>query len=263
MREQQKKAKDAKRIRGIIHENDKSKGTSHVQDEMTKLVQLLSLWEGWHWDDNKGGWLDPELCAKARRDEVEYICRHKMYTRVSREVCPRETGRAPIKTGWAETDKGQPGNPNVRASWVAKEYLSHARPELYASTPALEALKEVLSEVATCSGKVVALVHVPKAHFYAPARRRVCVGLPPEDYQAGDEHVCGLLQYSLYGTRDAAQNWEEELAATLSDLRLTRGSACPCVWRGCFKGKQQVATVSTETTSQSAESDRWWKPSSK
>ena len=76
--------------------------------------QQLSVWEGWHWDDNKGGWLDPELCAKARREEVEYIRRHKRYTRVSRETCLRETGRAPIKTGWAETDKGQPGRPNVR-----------------------------------------------------------------------------------------------------------------------------------------------------
>ena len=32
VREQKKKAKDAKRIRGIVRENDKSKGTSHVQD---------------------------------------------------------------------------------------------------------------------------------------------------------------------------------------------------------------------------------------
>ena len=37
------------------------------QDEQ----ELLSVWEGWHWDDNKGGWLDPELCAKARKEEVE------------------------------------------------------------------------------------------------------------------------------------------------------------------------------------------------
>ena len=39
MREQTKKAKDAKMMRGIVHENDKSKGTSHVQDEVEKLVQ--------------------------------------------------------------------------------------------------------------------------------------------------------------------------------------------------------------------------------
>ena len=43
---------------------------------------------------------------------------------------------------------------------------------------------------------------------------------------------------------DAAQNWEEELASTLSDLKLTRGSACPCVWKGCIiKGEHIVATV--------------------
>ena len=41
------------------------------------------------------------------------------------------------------------------------------------------------------------------------------------DYQAADEHMCGLLRYSLYGTRDALQNCEEELASTLSKLKLT------------------------------------------
>ena len=164
-----------------------------------------------------------------------------MCTRVSRETSLRETGRAPIKTVWAETDKGQPGKPNVRTKWVAKEYKTHARPELYASTPPLEALKVVLSEIATGKrgGKVVALVDVRRAYIYALARRRVFVELPPEDYQPGDEHMCGLL----YGTRDTAQNCEEELMSTLSDLKLTRGIACPCVWRGCIKGKDTVATV--------------------
>ena len=92
-------------------------------------------------------------------------------------------------------------------------------------------------------GKVVALVDVRRACFYAPARRRVFVVLPPGDYQPGDEHMCGVLQYSLYGMRDATQNWEEVLTSTLSDLKLTRGIACPCVWRGCIKGEDIVATV--------------------
>ena len=52
-----------------------------------------------------------------------------------------------------------------------------------------------------------------------------------------------LLQYSLYGTRDAAQHWEEDLASTLRDLKFTRGIACPCVWQGCIKGKHIVATL--------------------
>ena len=147
--------------------------------------ELLSVvWEGWRWDENKGGWLDPDLCAKARQEEVEYIRRHKMYTRVSRETCIRETGKAPIKTGWAETDKGQPGKPHVRARRVAKAYKTHARPELHAPTPPLVALKVVLSEMATGTrrGKVVSLVDVRRAYFYAPARRKVFVELPPEDH---------------------------------------------------------------------------------
>ena len=32
-----------------------------------------------------------------------------------------------------------------------------------------------------------------------------------------DEHMCGQLQYSLYVTCDAAQNWEEELASNERD----------------------------------------------
>ena len=55
--------------------------------------------------------------------------------------------------------------------------------------------------------------------------------------------MCGLLRCSLYGTCDATQNWEEELASTLSGLKLTRGSACPCVWKGHIKGEDTVATV--------------------
>ena len=106
------------------------------------------MWEGWHWDDNVGGWLDLELCAKARREEVEYIRRRKMNGRVPRELCSRETGKAPTKTEWAETDKGQPGKPNVRVRWVAKEHKTQGRPELFASTPPLEALNIVLSEIA-------------------------------------------------------------------------------------------------------------------
>ena len=103
-----------------------------------------------------------------------------MYVRVPREVRLRETGiRPPSRQGGRETDKGQPGKPNVRARWVAKEHKTHSRPELYASTPPWEALKVVLSEIATGEreGKVLAFVDVRKASLYAPARRKVSVEL--------------------------------------------------------------------------------------
>ena len=122
--------------------------------------------EGWHCDDNKGGWLDTELCAKARCEEVEHTRRHNMYERVPRETCLRKTGKGPIKTGWAETDKGR----LTCARGGSRRSTTHAWPELYASTPPLEALKVVLSEIATGDRKrkVVALVDVRRAYFYAP-----------------------------------------------------------------------------------------------
>ena len=72
------KVSDAKRLRRIIHESDRSEKMYRVQNDMGKLMHhdvqaLLSLWQVWHWDDAKGGWLDPGLYAKARREEVEYI----------------------------------------------------------------------------------------------------------------------------------------------------------------------------------------------
>ena len=78
-----------------------------------------------------------------------------------------------------------------RLTRCSKVYKTHARLELHVPTPPLEALTVVLSEMGTGTrrGKVVALVDVRQAYFYAPSRRRVFVELPPEDFQAGDEHM--------------------------------------------------------------------------
>ena len=159
--EQMKKEKDAKRIRAIVHENDRQSfargnGKLMYHDEQT----LLSLWQGWHWGDTKGGWLDPKPCAKARREEVESVRHHKMYTRVprGRRTCVRRKKRPSRRDGWRPTRDNQ-GSPMCARGGVAK--------------PRLEALKVVLSEAATgkLGGKVVALVDVRRAYFYAPGSR--------------------------------------------------------------------------------------------
>ena len=75
-------------------------------------------------------------------------------TRCTREslkrVCLRETEKAPIKTGWAETDKGQPGKPNVRARWVAKDYKTHARPKIVHLDPLVSSAES--RTVRSCHG---------------------------------------------------------------------------------------------------------------
>ena len=88
----------------------------------------------------------------------------------------------------------------------------------------------VLSETNTGGRgrKVVALVDVRRAHFYAPSRKRAFVEVPQEDSEVGE---CGLLQGSLYGIKDVPQNWEKELASTIGTVtfKMTRtiGSGVP------------------------------------
>ena len=87
----------------------------------------------------------------------------------------------------------------MRARCVAKEHKTHARPELDLSTPPVEALKLVLSEITTGKRgrKVLALIDVRRTYFHAPARRRVPVELPPEGYHGGEEHMCVLSHSAI------------------------------------------------------------------
>ena len=106
-----------------------------------------------------------------------------------------------------DTNTCTENEPTIRSRWVAKEFKTDQRPDLFAPTPPLEGVKLIVSNCASRRGAqgrakqtVLAVLDVRRAYFYAPARRRVFVKLPPEDYQAGDEHRCGLLLVSLYGT---------------------------------------------------------------
>lgn len=58
---------------------------------------------------------------------------------------------------------------------------------------------------------------VSRAYFYAPARRALFVTIPTEDPE-GKEGDVGRLNVCLYGTRDAAKGWQEELASHLKSL---------------------------------------------
>ena len=75
----------------------KNKGTSHVHNELEKIM---------HCDV---------------QELLKYIRRHKTYTRVPREECLRETRKAPIKRRWAETEQG-----TIREAQCARE-VRHAQ----------------------------------------------------------------------------------------------------------------------------------------
>ena len=71
---------------------------------------------------------------------------------------------------------------------------------------------------------------ISRAFFHAKVERDVYIQLPDEDRGAGEEHMCGKLRLSMYGTRDAAQNWYKEYPQQLTQVGFIQGAASPCTF---------------------------------
>ena len=154
-----------------------------------------------------GADLDPKEVYKARMDEVKFIRDMKLYDKVPVEECWANTGKAPIGTKWLDISKGDVKDPNYRSRCVAKEIGHDKQDGLFAATPPLKVMKLVLSSLATCNkGERLMIADVKRAFFHAKAKKLVYIKLPAEDVLPGEENMCGRLNCSMYGTRDAAVN---------------------------------------------------------
>ena len=85
------------------------------------------------------------------------------------------------------------------------------RPDLYAGTAPLEALNATIS-IAANHKETFSIMHidVSRAYFHAKAQRPVLIRLPVEDRMGTDAGKVGVMKKSMYGTRDAASNWERD-----------------------------------------------------
>lgn len=127
--------------------------------------------------------------------------------------------------------------PNYRSRNVAREIAYDKRDGLFAATPPLDVMKMLLSTLASGNrGKRLMVADVKWAYFHAKCKRLTYVKLPPEDVLPGEEHLCGRLNYSMYGTRDAAANWSEEYTERLMNMGFTVGKASPCVFYHAGRG---------------------------
>ena len=103
----------------------------------------------------------------------------------------------------------------------------------------MEALRYIIHEAATVDrikskhAKIVMINDVARAFFEAKATRQVCVELPTEGLTEEDKKrdVVGILNMSLYGTRDAATNWQKEVAKEMTTWGFERGKYNPCLYR--------------------------------
>ena len=99
------------------------------------------LYEGKEFiDDISGMPLNKQMAIQARKVEMEFFKKMKVYTKVKREAW-----MSIISTKWIDTNKGDEKAPNLRARLVGCEYKKDKRDDLFAATPPLESLRMILS----------------------------------------------------------------------------------------------------------------------
>ena len=130
-----------------------------------------------------------------------------------------------MQARWIDINKGDKARPNLRSRYVAKEFNDGEQEGLFASTPPLEALRILVSDAATIRKgrmrKVIMINDVARAFFEAPSSRKICAELPPEEL--GAEDGVGCLEMSLYGTRDAAANFQAEIKTLMVGAGFAQG----------------------------------------
>jgi len=198
-------------------------------------IEEVKFEEEWHnvqggakfWDSVTGDKLPEKETIEAREDEVKCMDKWDIWDIVDIEECRKRTGKSPISGRWVDHNKGDAVKPNVRSRYVAQEIARWKDAGLFAATPPLEALRILLTRLAKNRRRKLLLIDVRKAYLHAEVDREIYVQLPKEMGLAGK---CGRLKKCLYGTRDAAVQWEALYSRRLEEMGFRRGKASPC----CF-----------------------------
>ena len=159
-------------------------------------------------------------CGEARELELKYLRDLGVYEKIDEKKAVGLYGITPVDTKWVDTDKAFEGEPmQIRSRMCAREFKSDDRPDLYAGTPPLEALKAIIS-IAANHKETFSIMHIDlsRAYFHAKAQRPVLIRLPVEDRMGTDAGKVGLMKKS-----DAASNWEREWQENVKKWRFQLG----------------------------------------
>lgn len=123
-------------------------------------------------------------------------------------------------------------NLDYRARLVGREITTNQRPDLCVFTTGVEFLRVIVSICASnqhCNELCGILSSdIKRVYSFAKATRPIFIEIPVEDGELGDENMIGRFNLSLYDTRDAAMNWQDEFSNALVNHGFTRGRACQC-----------------------------------
>ena len=194
------------------------------------------------YDEMNGKQLDTAAVKKARMTEIDFINSMGVWEEVPRPS--KDSGIKVVKGRWVDIDKGTYGKPNYRSRYVACEIKKGVKSafvsEFFAAMPPLSSSKLLCILAVTdrfpdrngsmymMRDKVLVFIDVKRAHFVSMAKRDIAVELPPE-LRKPESDMVGWLWKAMYGTRDAAHCWSEEVVRVfVGILGFVQGRANPC-----------------------------------
>ena len=197
-------------------------------------------------DDLTGQVLDSKLVMEARKKELDFFEAKQVWKIKAFEEARRRTGKPPITVRWVDVNKGDDINPNVRSRLVARQIRQPGEEAIFAPTPPLESLRTILSLAATdIVGRArhdrdpksnkrtqISAIDISRAYFNASMEEGsepTYVCLPPEHPEQAKGN-CGLLLKHMYGTRAAADGWQQEYSGFMRKVGFEQGEASPCIF---------------------------------
>ena len=200
-------------------------------------------YSGKYHDDVTGQILRDELVDQARALELDFFNKKGVWRKRHFSISRQITGKPPISVRWVDVNKGDEANPNYRSRLVARQLKAHdhSGASYFAPAPPLEALRTVLSLAVTSIGdhrpildplsphrSQVSFIDIKRAYFNAVISEHdppTFVKLPEEDKDHGT--MCAQLLRHMYGTRLAADGWQEEYSTFLISLGYCQGLGHP------------------------------------
>ena len=189
------------------------------------------------YDTTTGAPLRKEAVLKARQEELGWVHKQRIYTKVPLEECWQTTGKAPITLKWIDKNKGDQYRENYRSRLVVREVKKPGQTvpecESFSAMPPLEALKALCSLMTSMKvsrrGKALKLrlLDISRAHFYGESKRAVYCTLPEGDESPGQ---CARLVRTMYGTQDASAIWQETYTELLQKYNIQSGTAWPSIF---------------------------------
>jgi len=223
------------------------------QEWIVEPFQIKDSTKSVFYDNVTGFELDADLVKAARRKEMEFLLQLGVWAIVDVNEAWSVTGRPPITVSWVDINRGDAITAEYRSRLVVNEtkrVSGHMdASEVFSATPPLEALRMQASLFMSLPFATTAktpeqdivwrFLDISRAHPNCPMRRDVYTLLPAEhpDYTV-EGLKCGRLVMTLYGTRDAGQNFELTVFVALTDEAFERGVTNPCCY---FHAKKQLS----------------------